>query len=147
MSADDDHVWSAHSHRRASVYTAPEKSTGFPTYYNPLHKTTLSEDVYGIRPLNHGTLSFETAPSAVASLAPTGSVPPVAGVDAVDAARDWHHTIRKTFYHDPKFIVISPLVPTFFVCPQHSLIFWRLRRAGHRRRLESDARGSNRTLG
>lgn len=160
MSVDDDHVASyasVHSYRRASVFTAPEKSSGFPTYYNPLHKTADAKDVYGIRPLNHGTLSFEfnaaevpttpaslpspcalaspkclpyseaaecAAPSAIAVPDPAVSVPgpPVAAVDAVDAARDWHLAIRKTFHQDPKFIVTSPLAPTLFVYPQLSLI-------------------------
>ena len=166
MSVEDDHVASYHRHRRASVYTVPEKSKGFPTFYNPLHVTADAKDRYGIRPLNHGTLSFDlnaAAPPAPSPHAPntpdcpspnvaecTGALGtkspasvfsprPNSRVDAFDAARAWQHAIRKTFYHYPKFIVTSPQPP--MLCrSQHGPNCWRLRRAGHGRRLEADAR-------
>ncbi len=171
MSVEGDDVASHHSHRRASVSAFSEKSKGFPTFYNPLRVTTDAKDRYGIRPLNHGTLSFDlnaaagpatpvclpspsaatptclpssnatecTAPSASEFPASAVSPRPISRVDAVDAALDWHHAIRKTFCHDPKFIVSSPQSP-MLCCSQHVPNCWRLRRAGHRRRLEADAR-------
>jgi hypothetical protein len=176
MSVDDDNVASYHSHRRASA--CADKSEGFPTHYNPLHVPADAKDRYGIRPLNHGTLSFDlnaaavpatsvclpspsaatptclpssnaaecTAPSASAFPASAVSPRSISRVDAFDEARDWQHAIRKTFYHDPKFIVTSPQ-PPMLCCSQHGPNCWRLRRAGHGRRLEADARGSDRTLG
>ena len=178
MSVEGDDVASYHSHRRASIYTAPEKSKGFPTFYNPLRLTEDAKDRYGIRPLNHGTLSFDlnaaavpatpvclpspsaatptclpssnaaesTAPSASAFPASAVSPRPISRVDAFDAARAWQHAIRKTFCHDPKFIVKAPQSP-MLCCLQHVPNCWRLRRAGHGRQLEADARGSDWALG